>query len=80
MLRRNIPITYGQIAINSHCTPNCYMDESKAMRAATSTLTEVARVVRPMFGPLGVDAVVVDPTSALATNRRVRFAVWNFVN
>ena len=56
------------------------MDESKAMRAATSTLTEVARVVRPMFGPLGVDAVVVDPTSALATNRRVRFAVWNFVN
>ena len=56
------------------------MDEAKAMRAATSTLTEVARVVRPMFGPLGVDAVVVDPTIGLATNRRVRFAVWNFVN
>ena len=54
------------------------MDESNPMRAATITLTEVARVVRPMFGPLGVDAVVVDPTKALATNRRVRFDVWNF--
>lgn len=56
------------------------MPRPDALLAAAPALAEVARVVRPMFGPLGVDALVVDPIGALATNRRVRFAVWNFVN
>ena len=56
------------------------MSRPDALLAAAPALAEVARVVRPMFGPLGVDALVVDPIGALATNRRVRFAVWNFVN